>query len=254
MIVRAPRPDANFYVLDKKISEDRRLSWAARGMLIFLLGKPDNWEVSVANLINETSEASKHTGRDGVYSILQELMSAGYVVRVQARTDAGTLAGVQYLVGETPREPHTDSPLPAQPDTAQPLPANPTLIRTEEKQELKKKQELNKPNPCPDILSDEAWESFVAHRKAKRAPLTEKSISLIGKTLMQAKSLGFDPVEVINRSVMNGWTGVFIPQTQPNRPAASSKAQQNDEWRDWLSDNPQGAGHVVDVVATEVGE
>lgn len=128
-----------------------------------------------------------------------------------------------------------------------------TIIEPSSSSLNEKKKAPKHPNPCPDILPQEAWESFVAHRKAKRAPLTTKAISLIGKTLMQAKFLGFDPAELLNRSVMNGWTGVFIPQTQANRPA-STKAQQNDEWRDWLSDKPQGGGHVVDVVATEVRE
>lgn len=30
MITRAPRPTSNFYLLDKAISEDKRLGWAAR--------------------------------------------------------------------------------------------------------------------------------------------------------------------------------------------------------------------------------
>lgn len=51
-IRRAPRPKSNFYLLDKRISEDRRLSWAARGLLIPLLGKPDNL-VSIQELTAE---------------------------------------------------------------------------------------------------------------------------------------------------------------------------------------------------------
>ena len=31
MITRAPRPKTNFYLLDKAISEEKRLGWAARG-------------------------------------------------------------------------------------------------------------------------------------------------------------------------------------------------------------------------------
>lgn len=126
-VVRAPRPESGYYVLDKKISGDVRLSWAARGLLVFLLGKPDDWTVSVANLVNETRGAEKvrRTGRDGVYSLLNELISAGYVKRVQ-KNDGGKFGDVDYLVSET------CEPLPAKPDTAEPLPAapdtaNPTL-------------------------------------------------------------------------------------------------------------------------------
>jgi hypothetical protein len=50
-IIRGSRPDKNFYILDKTISEDKRLSWGARGLLVYLLGKPDHWRVSTAALI-----------------------------------------------------------------------------------------------------------------------------------------------------------------------------------------------------------
>ena len=33
-VVRGPRPESNWYALDKRISEDTRLTWAARGLLV----------------------------------------------------------------------------------------------------------------------------------------------------------------------------------------------------------------------------
>jgi hypothetical protein len=134
-IIRAPRPQSNFYLLDKQISEDQRLSWAARGLLVFLLGKPDYWRVSVQALVNETAEASMPSGRDAVYRILRELQEARYVTRAQAKGEGGTFAEVDYLVSEDPAAPHTGNPeaapLTALPDTAQPLTANPTLVSTD---------------------------------------------------------------------------------------------------------------------------
>lgn len=127
-IIRSPRRDDDgYYLLRRSIREDRRLSWAARGMLIFLLGKPDHWKVSVENLIAETSEVSqpRRTGRDGVYAILKELELAGYITKIQGRVSGGKLGEVDYHVGEQA------APLPAQPDTAAPLPADPTLVINE---------------------------------------------------------------------------------------------------------------------------
>lgn len=142
-IIRAPRPEANFYMLNKAISEDARLSWAARGLLVFLLGKPDHWEISVAHLRAETSSSAKPTGRDGVYGLLQELINAGYVARRQDRSDAGVLGEINYIVSETPLP---DSPYPATPYPAQPYPANPTLVSIEGKQGLKKPARTEKPS------------------------------------------------------------------------------------------------------------
>lgn len=142
-IIRAPRPEGNFYLLSKTISEDGRLSWAARGLLVFLLGKPDHWEISVAHLRGETATSAKPTGRDGVYGLLQELINAGYVQRHQGRQDNGLLGEINYLVSESPLP---AQPLPASPDTAQPYPANPTLVSIEGKQGLKKAVRTENPS------------------------------------------------------------------------------------------------------------
>lgn len=138
-IIRAPRPEARFYTLDKSISEDSRLSWAARGLLIFLLGKPDNWEVSVKHLINQTQDAlGKASGRDAVRVILKELEQAGYLKADIARNDGGSFNGMAYTVSEIPdlSAPQPENPAPAEPETenpapAEPAPANPHLTKTD---------------------------------------------------------------------------------------------------------------------------
>lgn len=111
-IIRAPRPEQRFYILDKRISEDARLSWAARGLLVFILGKPDNWRISVEQLIEQTQSSARPTGRDGIYGLLQELITAGYVERVQRRRNdgSGTFDKVDYLVHETPVETSSENP------------------------------------------------------------------------------------------------------------------------------------------------
>ena len=143
-IIRAPRKTGNFYILDKRISEDQRLTWAARGLLIYLLGKPDHWRVSPAALRNETALTRKPTGRDGVYSLLDELIYAGYVTRTQERLSSGMLSETHYMVCETPQPP-PNSPLPALPDTAAPDTARTTLARTDKKKGLKKGRKEGKP-------------------------------------------------------------------------------------------------------------
>jgi len=150
VIIRSPKIQDNFYVLDKAISENESLTWAARGLLIFLLGKPDNWEVSVAHLQQQTLKSPKPTKRDGIYNLLSELVTAGYVKRV-AENNNGRFGAVNYLVSESPvNAPLTDNteavktPLTPLPYPASPYPAETTLIRTEYKQELKEQISIDK--------------------------------------------------------------------------------------------------------------
>jgi hypothetical protein len=163
-IRRGPRPETKFYTLDKSISEDARLSWAARGLLIFLLGKPDNWEVSTKHLINQTKEAiGKASGRDAVRVILKELEDAGYLKVDLARSEGGAFNGMSYTVSEVPdftREPA--NPAPVEPETenpapAQPAPVNPHLINNDLQQypeEAVSNDQSNAPSTCsPPVIT-----------------------------------------------------------------------------------------------------
>lgn len=151
-IRRGPRPDTRFYTVNKDLSEDTCLSWGARGLLIFLLGKPDNWEVSVAHLIKQTEASAKPSGRDAVRGIIKELIEAGYMKADLRREEGGVFNGVDYVVHEIPvkpeqepqtdnpspdHPPQTDNPSPDEPLTDKPSTANPPLINNEFKQGMK---------------------------------------------------------------------------------------------------------------------
>lgn len=208
MITRAPRPQNNFYLLDKAISEDKRLGWAARGLLVFLLGKPDHWQVSPAALVNETAEANRSTGRDGVYAALNELKAVGYLTVVAGRGGDGSFASTDYVIHECPvvSQPHTDfpdtahAPHPGLPDTGLPDTANPTQVSIELKQGLKKKQELI----APDGVSESVWSDFVAHRKGKKAALTNTALEGIRR---EAAKAGWSMEAALTEVCSRGWTG-----------------------------------------------
>jgi hypothetical protein len=147
-IIRAARKN-QFYVLPTTTIEDNRLSWEARGMLVYLLSKPDHWEVRIEDLLARTRNClGRRSGRDKVYGILKELQMAGYVVRRYDRL-GGAFQGMSYEVAETPdldagaafiasqkkgaAAPLTDlpemvPPVAYSPNTAQPDPANPDAL------------------------------------------------------------------------------------------------------------------------------
>lgn len=214
-IVRGKRPESGWYALNRRISEDPRLGWAARGLLVYLLGKPDDWRVSVTHLRKQTEHARISTGRDGIYTLLEELRATGYVTTRRDRRANGTLGQVDYIVTECPlpAQPEVDrATLPAQPLPAQPCLAMPTLHKTEVVQRTEKRKEQLPPTTVlpelPDWIDRAAWERFVAMRNNNRSPLTSGAAVLVFKKLSEFRSR-FDPNEVLDQSTRNGWRDVY---------------------------------------------
>lgn len=107
MIVRTPHK-ANYVVIDNRPIEDDRLSWKARGLLTYLLSKPDGWKVMVAQLVSAGPD-----GRQAVESGLSELKAAGYIVPAdQGRNDLGRFDSVDTEVHEVPVDQEVDDELP----------------------------------------------------------------------------------------------------------------------------------------------
>lgn len=62
----------------------------------------------------------------------------------------------------------------------------------------------------PDWLPAEAWADWVEHRKAVKAPMTEKAAQLCLRKLDKLRADGNDPVAVIEQSVITGrWTDLY---------------------------------------------
>lgn len=123
-IIRAPRRD-RFVVMDQRAIEDERLSWAARGLLGYLLSKPDDWKV----LVNDLRKRGD-LGRDGIYKLLKELRTFGYARFVRLRDRQGRIRGGYYMIREIADSPDPDLPDTAAPHTAEPAPANPGALPT----------------------------------------------------------------------------------------------------------------------------
>lgn len=123
-IIRAPRRD-RFVIMDQRAVEDERLSWAARGLLGYLLSRPDDWKV----LVNDLRKRGD-LGRDGIYRLLKELRTIGYARYVRLRDRHGRIRGGFYIIREIADSPHPDLPDTAEPQMAEPSPANPGALPT----------------------------------------------------------------------------------------------------------------------------
>lgn len=130
-IIRSPRR-THYTVVENVAIEDSSLSFRARGVLVWLLSKPDGWEVTSNVLAKEGSE-----GRDAILTALKELESAGYIARSRVRYPDGRF-GWQTMVFETP-QPENPQPEPGNPDGVQPPRAKPDSITSTELVSTEKK-------------------------------------------------------------------------------------------------------------------
>lgn len=112
---------ASYTMIARAALQDERLSFAARGLLAYLLSKPDDWEVQVADIARQGNGAKgRPMGRDKAYSLLNELKEAGYVARHKHRNEAGQWEWTPYYVFEAPQgSPYPDLPYTVNPEILQ---------------------------------------------------------------------------------------------------------------------------------------
>lgn len=105
-ILKIKKKTNPYVMLDKGLLEDKNLSWKAKGLLSYLLSRPEDWKVKVKHLVNQSTD-----GRDAVYSILKELRNAGYIQLNVARDGNGKVTENIYDVYEEPvKNPLTENP------------------------------------------------------------------------------------------------------------------------------------------------
>ena len=125
MAIIRKKQKERFSIVDNKVIEDKRLSFKARGLLIYMLSKPDDWKFY-------TDELAKRSSKDGLSSIrtaLKEIESAGYLVRKRERSNKGTFISQDWILTDIPasvpqvEKPHVDNPQVEKPHVDnQPLP------------------------------------------------------------------------------------------------------------------------------------
>lgn len=95
-IYRVVKDKENPYVMvNKSFVNDKSLSWKAKGILLYLLSKPDDWKIYESDIIKNSSD-----GRDSVRSGIKELIEAGYIERTLRQDVKGRLMGYEYCVYE----------------------------------------------------------------------------------------------------------------------------------------------------------
>ena len=94
---RVKKESGNFVTIHKGFIQDSNLSWKAKGLLLYLLSRPDDWKIYETELVKHTSDKLS-----SLKSGIKELEKAGYIERKRKRDDKGRLQGYDYEVYEQP--------------------------------------------------------------------------------------------------------------------------------------------------------
>ncbi|QDQ03176.1 DnaD domain protein [Lysinibacillus fusiformis] len=129
-IVRVEK-NKDYTIINNTSIQDKRLSWKAKAIHVFMLSKPDDW-----TFYNEEIQKWAKDGKDSFLAGLKELQRFGYVKKERRRIEGGKFDYVT-IVYEVPCmvSPHTENPLPdtpyaGKPSMDKPLTENPQLLST----------------------------------------------------------------------------------------------------------------------------
>ncbi len=94
---RRRKRERNYVTIENSMFEDSRLSWKAKGLLGYLLTKPDNWTVRRADLIKHATDGDK-----SVRTAIDELRKYGYLTIKRIKKDNGHWAGTLWEYDDVP--------------------------------------------------------------------------------------------------------------------------------------------------------
>lgn len=98
-VFRVYKESGNFVTVHKSFIHDDNLSWKAKGILLYLLSRPDDWRIYETELNKHSSD-----GRDSLRTGIKELEQAGYIHRTRRRNEKGQLREYEYQVFEQPNQ------------------------------------------------------------------------------------------------------------------------------------------------------
>lgn len=111
----------------------------------------------------------------------------------------------------------------------------PNRVTTKDKHTKDNKDNTNKKNKAksapvsfdplnvtlPDWLNPEIWSSWVAYRRDLKKPIkSQQTVTQAINLLDRSRKKGFTPDEIINKSIANGWQGLFEPG-MPRSPSVT---------------------------------
>ena len=99
-IIRVKK-DANYFAASNEPFNDERLSWEARGLMGYLLSKPNDWKVSQRDIANKGQAGERKVKR-----MLAELRKAGYMNRIRVTLEHNKFDWITEVYESPSQNPH----------------------------------------------------------------------------------------------------------------------------------------------------
>ena len=154
LIIRSALTE-NYTVIPNALLNDTTISGECLAMMVYLLSKPSDWQLSVKNLMKRFG-----WGRDKTYQAIAGLIERGYVIK-NAHRNGGKFNSYTYFVYDTPQI----SPLPGLPYTEKPDPVN--QEHTKERDYSSSVLQSTDSHKSHCEMFDKFW-NLVAHKEEKK--------------------------------------------------------------------------------------
>ena len=197
----------NFTVIDNNIFKNRELSLKARGLLCTMLSLPDNWEYSLNGLC-----AILPDGITTIRSSLKELAEHGYFDRYREYED-GKLAGVVYVVSETPMQGNLNLENLKQENLNQ---ENQPQLNTNINKE-KKKPNKDIYASVPEEIKDVFMEWAEMRGKIKKPILSEGTVTRALNKLNSLSKNTEKQIEIIEYAIDKNWLSFYPISESSNK-------------------------------------
>lgn len=224
----------------KTLLDDDRLSWSAKGVAAYLVGKPPGWKMRISDLVNRSTD-----GKHSVRAAVNELRKFGYAKFTRTRIDGKIQEGVWEISDLPEFEPHTENQVVDLPRSDFQEEGN-----QEEGNQHHSKNDSNKidgskndfakeasktiktpPNPSPnrraplpDMPEDwrdelsEPWARFLRHCAERNRPVTPTQAATIFEQWEEIPSYA-EIKSSIDLAITTGNTGLIRPKKEsPKKP------------------------------------
>lgn len=205
------RLDTHFTITANSTPADPNLSWAAKGLLWYILSRPKDWKVYVWQLREIYQGKKKGNKKDAIQSLLRELREAGYVKYIKYRDSRGKWAH-RYDVYPMPIKdfqkiiPERDHPAPDHP-----APGNPVILTSTDSprndlpnNDIKESNNQNVHNSHSDSIV--STDSIPFHRKDSK-----QEISLDDPVVLKILEMEVDYDKYFRPDIVARWIKKFGP-------------------------------------------